>query len=94
MLARMFKRSVQKTETMQLLGLQGPESATALDQALSGLPGVSEVLVSLGDEKITVTYDTAQTDIPKLQSAIKNVGYEALKPVHGEDGNCCGGCTD
>ena len=24
--------------------------------------------------------------------AVADAGYEALKPVHGEDGNCCGGC--
>lgn len=93
MLAKMFKRSVQKTETMRLVGLQGPESVTALDQVLSVLPGVADVAISLDDEKATITYDTAQIGVPQLQSAIEAAGYEALKPVHGEDGNCCGGCS-
>ncbi|HLR81990.1 MAG TPA: heavy metal-associated domain-containing protein [Paenalcaligenes sp.] len=93
MLEKVFRRNKQKTDTMQLIGLQGEESVQQLEQALSSIDGVSEVAVSLDDEKIKVTYNSAQTNLPTLQSAIKSTGLEALKPVHGEDGNCCGGCT-
>jgi len=93
MLEKVFRRNKQKTDTMQLIGLQGQESVEQLEAVLSGLDGVSEVAVSLDDEKRKITYNTAQTNLPTLQSAIKSNGFEALKPVHGEDGNCCGGCT-
>ncbi|WP_397475549.1 heavy-metal-associated domain-containing protein [Pusillimonas sp.] len=92
MQAETLKRSSQKTETMQLIGLQGPESADAVDRALSIMPGVAQVSVSLADQKATITYDTAQVNVKHLQAAIKDAGFESLKPVHGEDGNCCGGC--
>lgn len=92
MQADTLKRSSQKTETMLLVGLQGPDCAHTVDRALSTLPGVAQVSVSLADQKATITYDTAQVNVNNLQTAIKNAGFESMKPVHGEDGNCCGGC--
>lgn len=92
MQAETLKRSSQKTETLRLVGLRGPECADKLDRALSAVPGVSQVSVSLADEKVTVTYDTAKVSTQRLQVAVADSGYEALKPVHGQDGNCCGGC--
>lgn len=88
MLEKIFRRTKQKTNTMQIMGLQGPESVQQLEQTLSGMEGVSSVDVSLGEEKIKITYDAAQITIPALQSAIKDTGYEIKKPVHGEDGKC------
>lgn len=85
-------RSSQKTESMQLIGLRGPECADAIDRALSIVPGVAQVSVSLAGQKATITYDTARVSVKHLQAAIKEAGFESLKPVHGEDGNCCGGC--
>lgn len=93
MLEKIFRRNKQKTNTMHIAGLQGQESVAQLEKALSSIGGVSEVAVSLGEEKIKITYDTAQITIPALQAAIKESGFEVQKPVHGEDGNCCGGCT-
>lgn len=92
MQAETLKRSSQKTETLRLVGLRGPECADKLDRTLSALPGVSQVSVSLADEKATITFDTAQASTQRIQVAVADAGYEALKPVHGEDGNCCGGC--
>jgi len=77
---------------MQLVGLQGPDCADSVDRALWVLPGVTQVSVSLTHQKATITYETAQVSITHLQKAIKDAGFESLKPVHGEDGNCCGGC--
>jgi Cu+-exporting ATPase len=92
MQAETLKRSSQKTETFRLGGLRGPDCADALDRALAAIPGVAQVSVSLADEKATVTFDTAQVSFQRLKVAVADAGYEAFKPVHGEDGNCCGGC--
>ncbi|MBV2180567.1 heavy-metal-associated domain-containing protein [Castellaniella sp. MT123] len=92
MQAETLKRSSQKTETLRLVGLRGPDCADKLDRALAAVPGVSQVSVSLADEKATITFDTAQVSTQRLQVAVADAGYEALKPVHGQDGNCCGGC--
>ena len=93
MLEKIFSRNKHKTETMQLIGLQGAESAQKLEQRLLELEGVAEVAVLVEDEKKKISYNTAQIKLSDLQSAIKSNGLEALKPIHGEDGNCCGGCT-
>ena len=90
--AATLKCSSQKTATLRLVGLRGPSCADTVDRALAAVPGVSQVTVSLADEKATVTFDTAQVSVQRLQVAVADAGYEALKPVHGEDGNCCGGC--
>ncbi|WP_322995804.1 heavy-metal-associated domain-containing protein [Castellaniella sp.] len=92
MQAETLKRSSQKTATMRLVGLHSPACADKLDQVLSALPGVTQASVSLADENTTITFDTAQLSVQRIQVAVADAGYEALKPVHGEDGNCCGGC--
>jgi len=92
MQAATLKRSAQKTATLNLIGLRGPACADAVDRALAAIPGVSQVSVSLAEQKTTVTFDTAQVSIQRLQVAVQGAGYQALDPVHGEDGNCCGGC--
>ncbi|HUH40246.1 MAG TPA: heavy metal-associated domain-containing protein [Castellaniella sp.] len=80
------------TEIIRIGGLQGPACADKLDAALSAIKGVSTVSVSLDTEKATVTFDPEQTSKQRLRVAVADTGYEAIKPVHGEDGNCCGGC--
>ncbi|MFT0532101.1 heavy-metal-associated domain-containing protein [Castellaniella hirudinis] len=92
MQAETLKRSVQKTATMRLIGLRSQECADKLDKVLSALPGVAQASVSLADENTTITFDTAKISVQRIQVAVADAGYEALKPVHGEDGNCCGGC--
>ncbi len=92
MQAETLKRSSQKTETFRLVGLRGPACADTLDRTLAAIPGVAEVAVSLADEKASVTFDTAKVSFQRLQVAVADAGYEAMKPIHGEDGNCCGGC--
>lgn len=92
MQAETLKRSSQKTDTMQLIGLQGDASAEALSDKLITVPGISEVSIDMDTQKATITYDTAQQNFKSIQQAIQGAGFDALKPVHGEDGNCCGGC--
>lgn len=87
-----LKRSSQKTATMNLIGLQSQACADKLGTVLSALPGVSQASVSLADANTTITFDTAKMSVQRIQVAVADAGYEALKPVHGEDGNCCGGC--
>ena len=39
--------------------------------------GVEDLTVSLGDQKITVTYDASRTSAEKLAEAIRKLGYPA-----------------
>lgn len=81
-----------ETEIIRIAGLQGQASADALSAALGSLQGVRDVSVSLDTEKATVLYEPEQVSRELLRRAVATAGYEALKPVHGEDGVCCGGC--
>lgn len=45
--------------------------------------GVSEVVTDLQAQTVTVTYDTAKTDVEKLAEAFKNIGYTATPVVSG-----------
>ncbi len=85
-------RARRDTEIIRIDGLQGPACADKLDAALSAIKGVSSVSVSLDTAKATVTFDPDQVSKQRLRVAVEDAGYHALKPVHGEDGNCCGGC--
>lgn len=85
-------RARKDTEIIRIGGLQGPACADKLDTALTAIKGVATVSVSLDTQKATVTFDPEQVSKQRLRVAVEDVGYQAIKPVHGEDGNCCGGC--
>lgn len=93
MLAKLFKRSAQKTDTLLLSGLQGQAHVDLLNKCLSTVPGVANVAISEADQQASVTYDTAQTNIDKLNDVIRVAGFAPAKLDDEADGNCCGGCT-
>lgn len=59
---------------------------------LKSINGVDNVNVSLEKAQASVSFDEEVTSLAILKKAIENAGFEIPKPVHGEDGNCCGGC--
>lgn len=81
-----------ETEIIRIGGLQGQESAERLNAVLTAVEGVQEVTVTLDDSKAVVVYAPDLTSRQLLRRAVDGAGYEAIKPVHGEDGSCCGGC--
>lgn len=81
-----------ETEIIRIGGLKGEGCVNTLNAALSGIDGVHEVSTSLASEKATVSYAPKVTSKEILRDAVTAAGYEALPPVHGEDGVCCGGC--
>lgn len=85
-------RSRTDTEIIRIGGMQGPACADKLDTALTAIKGVKHVSVSLDTEKATVEFDPDLVSKQRLRVAVEDAGYEAIKPRHGEDGNCCGGC--
>ncbi|NYT61507.1 heavy-metal-associated domain-containing protein [Alcaligenaceae bacterium] len=77
---------------LKLAGMKNELCAGKLAQALKAVNGVSDANVSFGDSKATVSYNEDLVSTQRLQVAIEDAGYSIAKPVHGEDGNCCGGC--
>lgn len=87
-----IQRTTLQTEIMKIGGLQGPACAAKIDTILSAVQGVKTVSTALDTHKATITFDPEQVSKQRLAVAIADAGYEYLKPAHGEDGECCGGC--
>ncbi len=77
---------------LKLAGLQGEPCASKIAQALKAVNGVNNANVSFADSKATVSYDEDLVSTQRLQVAIEDAGFSIAKPVHGEEGSCCGGC--
>jgi len=77
---------------LKLTGMQGEACAAKVSQALKAINGVDNVAVSFNDSKATVSFNEDVVSTQRLHVAVEDAGYAVAKPVHGEDGNCCGGC--
>lgn len=82
-----------QTETMNVTGMTCGGCVSKVTQALTAVPGVRHVDVSLPG-KASVDFDEKLTSRDRLQSAVKNAGYgiasgdEAVSS--GTKGGCCG----
>jgi Cu+-exporting ATPase len=70
---------VSKTEQVEFALVSGgvtcPTCAVNIETALSSLPGVDDVRVNFGAERITARYDPTQISPEKMQEIIENTGY-------------------
>ena len=78
--------------TLKLAGMKTEQCATIIAQALKDVKGVSNADVSFSGSRATVSFDESLASLPRLKVAVEEAGYQVPKPVHGEDGVCCGGC--
>lgn len=78
--------------TLKLAGLETEQCAATLAGALKAIKGVNAVEVSFSKSRATVTYDEGLVSPQRLKVVVEDTGYQVAKPVHGEDGACCGGC--
>ena len=81
-----------RTETVKVIDMNNQQAANTISQMLTQLEGVGDVSISLDDQKATVSFDETLASKHGLRMAIEDLGFEVAQPVHGEDGNCCGGC--
>ncbi|WP_442594270.1 heavy-metal-associated domain-containing protein [Parapusillimonas sp. JC17] len=77
---------------LKLAGLKGDQCAVKVADALKSIKGVEKADVSFQNGKATVTFDESLVSTQRLKVAVEDAGYGIAKPVHGEDGACCGGC--
>jgi Cu+-exporting ATPase len=57
-------------------GVTCPTCAVNIETALGSFPGVDDVKVNFGIERITVSYDPEQITPEKMQEIIENTGYK------------------
>ena len=63
---------------LKVFGLPTASAATALEDALRLLPGVSSAIVNLATSRVNVTHNPSLTGLRTLVEAIQNTGYSAL----------------
>ncbi|MBX5457368.1 MAG: cation-translocating P-type ATPase [Thermogemmatispora sp.] len=68
-------------------GMDCPECAGHVRQALEALPGVREVTVLLTAEKALLTIDPDRVNLPALCQAVEQAGYQARPLIHQQQGN-------
>lgn len=62
----------------KIFGLPSSSSATALEDALRLLPGVTSAVVNLSTSRASITHNPSLTGLRALVEAIENLGYNAL----------------
>jgi Cu+-exporting ATPase len=63
---------------LKIFGLPDLSSATALEDALRLLPGVTYAVVSLSTTRASITHNPTLTGLRALVEAVENLGYNAL----------------
>ncbi|MEG4144952.1 heavy metal translocating P-type ATPase [Microcoleus sp. Pol12B5] len=64
--------------TLKLRGMSCASCASSIEQAIKSVPGVIECHVNFGMEQATIQYDSKQTNLETIQSAVDAAGYQAL----------------
>ena len=65
-----------KTEEHALNGLRCPSCARLVQEEVSKLDGVENVVVDLGTQKLLLVYDEDSFQHAKLEAAIKSAGFD------------------
>lgn len=66
---------VLETKTIGIQGMTCQHCVQTVERALRGAQGVKDVSVDLAGAQATVTFDTRQTDIPRLHDTLLAKGY-------------------
>ncbi len=69
-----------KTITLPVEGMTCASCVVRVEKALKKIEGIAEVNVNLATEKVTLSYDTSQTDISKMTEVVEDAGYKLLPP--------------
>lgn len=81
-----------RTETLKVTDTLTDQAVNSITTALGNVPGVNDVSISLENNKTTVSFDESVVSKQRLKATVEDLGFQVAKPVHGEDGECCGGC--
>jgi copper chaperone len=62
--------------TMNVSGMSCEHCVKAVNNALSGIAGVTNIAVSLKDGKVSFSHDPAKAPLDAIKAAITEEGYE------------------
>ncbi len=79
------------TEQLNVSGMTCGGCVSNVSRALTAVPGVNNVDVSLPQHTATVKFDEGQTSIDAMRTAVRSAGYDIVEtPVKTTEGGCCG----
>ena len=83
-----------QTEQFKITGMTCGGCTSNVTRALTAVPGVGDINVSLSAGEATVQYDERRTSPDQLKAAVKGAGYgvDVTSAAHGRSvkGGCCG----
>lgn len=80
-----------QTTKLNVSGMTCGACVGHVTRALSSVPGVDKVDVSLSENIADVKFDEARVSIETLRTAIQSAGYDvASTPAKPASGGCCG----
>ena len=66
-----------ETVELKVEGMDCEGCVKSVTRMLSGVPGVSNVDVSLAEARARVTYDPQKATVPQMKKAVARAGYRA-----------------
>lgn len=83
--------------TYPIKGMHCASCAQNVERTIKSLPGVKRANVNLASEKLTVDYEQNQVNVDDMAQAVKEIGFELVKPsdteVFGIQGMGCASCA-
>ncbi|MFY9180566.1 MAG: CCGSCS motif protein [Venatoribacter sp.] len=77
--------------SIRINGMKCDGCAETITNALTSTAGVERASVNFINGRADISFNREHTDVDALKQVIRDAGYE-IKPMHGEDGVCCGSC--
>jgi copper chaperone len=86
-------RTIMQTVQLNVSGMTCGGCVGHVTRALTAVPGVDHVDVSLADNTASVKFDERNASVETLRTALRSAGYDtAPTPMQREPGGgCCGG---
>jgi len=78
-----------KTEFLNVTGMTCGGCVTSVKHALTALPGVAGVAVSLPNKQVEVRYDESKLTVDAMRTALQGAGYD-VAPTKAQHRGC--GC--
>lgn len=80
-----------KTEVLNVTGMTCGGCVASVKHALTALPGIAGVVVSLPKQQAEVRFDESKLTVDAMRIALKSAGYDiAAAPTGAEHrGGCC-----
>ena len=68
----------KKNANIKISGMSCASCALNVEKSLQNLDGVDKAHVNLGTEEATIEYDPNKLNLPRLEGAVENAGYEVI----------------